>query len=75
MKVDKSQLININDARKMLQSEGLAHLSHIICRGRTIDIGGRMYISSKQLHNCILKDKSSHMPAAVGGRQPVMLSQ
>lgn len=59
MSNNPNELININDAKHMLRSEGLTHLSHIICCGRTVNIGKRMFISKKQLDNCLKKDAIS----------------
>lgn len=59
MKSTGNELININDARSLLNSEGLAHLSQIIYGNRTINKGNRMYITRKQFENCLKKETAT----------------
>ena len=56
MEQNLNEFININEARNILKSNGLIHLSHIIYQNRTVNIGKRMYITKKQLENCLKKD-------------------
>lgn len=60
MNSKSQELININDARNCLNSEGLAHLASLVYSGRTVNIGSRMYISKRQLNNCLKKDGVLH---------------
>lgn len=50
------ELININDARNCLNAEGLAHLASLVYGKRAFNIGSRMYITKRQLNNCLKKD-------------------
>ncbi len=56
MKQNLNEFIDINDARNGLKSNGLVYLSHIIYHNRTVNVGKRMYITKKQLEDCVKKD-------------------
>lgn len=56
MKTNPNELININEARNLLNTGGLAQLANLIYKSRTVNIGGRIYITKRQLNNCFKKE-------------------
>ena len=72
MKTNPQELININDARYVLNAGGLAHLANLIYKSRTVNIGGRIYITKRQLNNCIKKEEA--LPASKNGKSDIFTS-
>ncbi len=58
METNHEELININDARNSLNAGGLAYLANLIYKSRTVNIGGRIYITKRQLNSCLKKEKT-----------------
>ena len=49
-------LININEAKQFLHSNGLNYLSNLVFKKKTININDRMYITWKQFEACRKKE-------------------
>lgn len=64
MKQKNVELININEARSLLSSSGLDHLTTIICNNKTVNVGSRTYITKRQFENCMKKETAGSPKAA-----------